>query len=168
MKTIDVTKGTNGYPSGTYETRVFESVEELREFQKENTKSLCIFKKRDGWQFWENIGTIDGPFDMFDNAIEDAPDHHDVIKVEKDDTYEDILDTLKQNWDWDDDYDEEVKEWAKRLARRIALSHSLHEDQIFVISYMNDDFIDVYPAEAVEYHDTDVWQYVIGLCDEDA
>ena len=157
MKTIEVTQGINGYPEGVYTTQIFESVEEMK---NAGDDLYSIYRKRDGWDFWEFFGFATCPFDMEDVIMEDAGDGYYVIKVDKDDDFEDVLDNVKQNYTCDDD-DTDCKEWRERIAREIFDDLKKGYGEVFVVSYTGG-VRDVFPAESVEYHDLDVYTYAIG------
>ena len=67
LEIISMTKGRNGYPSGTYsaiDASKCENFEEVQRIAKENDLEIIHAHKRDGWDFWEYQGQAFDPIDV--------------------------------------------------------------------------------------------------------
>jgi hypothetical protein len=117
LQWMEVTQGRNGYPMGLYKaisSDNFDSFKELEEFANENNLSIVSLHKRDGWDLWENRGTMYKPYS---NSAEDFGDNysefhkmneeqffeqeiHPVLEDISDfDSLEDFLKCKKQIWE---------------------------------------------------------------------
>lgn len=60
ITTVEVTQGSNGYPSGLYNVIVADTMSELKELQAAHGGELITISKKNGWQLWQNNGTFFG------------------------------------------------------------------------------------------------------------
>lgn len=72
--TVEVTQGTNGYPSRIYNVIVADTYSELMSAQATGAYELIMIRKRDGWALWESLGSHYGnllnmPADDSDTVI---------------------------------------------------------------------------------------------------
>jgi hypothetical protein len=114
---VELTKGSNGYPSGISKALDASSLDNFAEVEEiANTYDLEIVKihQKNGWHFWENLGWINKPIsidssDFGDDYSEIGPqDEEDFIKsevkhllesVESFDQIQSILDWKKEIWE---------------------------------------------------------------------
>ena len=67
LEIISMTKGRNGYPSGTYsaiDASKCENFEEVQKIAEENNLEIIFAHKRDGWDFWEFQGVAFEPINV--------------------------------------------------------------------------------------------------------
>jgi len=168
MKTIEITKGMNGYPEGLYQTEIFETVEEMKTAINNGENDFSIYRQKNGWDFWEYVGFATKPFNMQDELVQDMKN---IIVVDKDYDVDDIKEVIEDNYpecehDDEDEKAERIK-WIENLAKNI------HEEmneyinrygiiyEIFEVENSDENPIDMWEKETVRYSD-DVWTLAIG------
>ncbi|MFA5575349.1 MAG: hypothetical protein WC994_09915 [Brumimicrobium sp.] len=96
-----ITTGMNGYPKGDDDKFIygFDDFEELVSFAEFHKIEICLFKKRAGWRFWENLGKKYEPLTVYD-YMQSAGD--DCYKIDLDnDIIKEQLHDLADNFDGD-------------------------------------------------------------------
>lgn len=84
MKKIDVTSGLSGYPQNVRSAFVdFDNFAEVEKFAKLHNTTPAIFKKRDGWPFWEYVGMAFEPFDNLQGEDDDACEYLEIANIEE-------------------------------------------------------------------------------------
>ena len=169
MKTIDTTQGMNGYPRNTGTDKILESLEEFNAFKEKGYNFFPIYRRRDGWDFWEYVGSTSDPFDMVDEMLRRTGDCDEVFWLDDNNmTYEDVLDAVRQNWDCDDIYYEDeiekrekCKKWIEEIAKEMKESLDKDYGNVFVLRYL-EGIRESYHRHVVHYHDYDVYEYAIG------
>ena len=157
LQWMEVTQGRNGYPSGLYKaisSDNFDTFEELQNFAKENDLIIVDLHKRDGWDLWENRGTMYQPYQISAEGFGDAEfqkmdeseffneeihpvtdDIHDFNSLEK------FLKAKKEIWEeieaMEDDeivitYDGNYSETLKQ--NPLSFSHDTHNYKLALIS----------------------------------
>ena len=82
--TIECTQsGGNGYPRNLYRAAIAGSRTELQEIAGIYGNPIQIFRRRDGWQLWEQYGSADS-LDRFRDEADDAPIDAESVKVRDD------------------------------------------------------------------------------------
>lgn len=124
LEIVDVTTGSNGYPSNTYyaiDATGFESFDKVAEFADDNNLDISLLHRKDGWHFYESKGRTWKPIqvsseDYGDNYTEFSKmDEEDFINEEVKPLIEDatefeqiqaILETKREIWEQIDLMDE--------------------------------------------------------------
>lgn len=93
---IQITRGRNGYPSGLHYGLIgFSDFEDAKQAAEEINGETRSLRKRDGWQFYEDMGWAYKPFDLLREAQEDDSDGHVWLKYDKGECLEECRERLE-------------------------------------------------------------------------
>lgn len=158
MKKIDVTSGQNGYPQNVRSAFVdFDNFAEVEKFAKLHNTTPAIFKKRDGWKFWQNVGNA---YEPFDNSMReddnDTCQYLEIGDVSEWATCEmAFADDIRENGD--DEAAEAIVAGVKNVLTKLA---NLQTGQVAKI--YNYDVVEVNDRYTLVSY-SDVWTYKIGV-----
>lgn len=86
LEIIDLTTGTNGYPSGTYygiDATSFNTFKEVEEFADKNDLEIINIHRKNGWHFWESKGTCYKPYEITSDVYGD--NYSQIEKIDEED-----------------------------------------------------------------------------------
>lgn len=98
-----ITTGMNGYPKGDDDKFIygFDDFEELKSFAKFHKIPICLFKKREGWHFWKNLGEKYEPLTLHDYMQDQGDDCYQIDLDFDNDVIQEQLHDLADNFDGD-------------------------------------------------------------------
>jgi hypothetical protein len=153
FSTIEITHGINGYPQGLGDIGVvgFDNFEEAEDFARLWELETHLFKKRDGWQLWEDAGR---KFESltYQDYLKDLGDNY------SESTTEDYsIDTLKER------ISEDLEEAAGIIANAIELRDEVAccpDDEVVLVNCGK--YFETVSRQLMSYHE-DVWTYTVGV-----
>lgn len=149
---IEVTEGMNGYPKNLGTGFIgFENIEDAFQFAKENNSQPVLFKRRDGWRFWENAGTKLEELTVWDYLSDLGDCYYKTDEENEKGIIQVILTTF------------EGEELIAELKKHVEVLEEISkagEDQS-VICY-DGAFFETCQNKMMGYHE-DVWTYEIGV-----
>ena len=157
LTTIEITHGTNGYPKRLGEKGVigFDNYKQARTFANEHGCDIVCFKKRDGWHFWENLGTryealtaSDYVNDLGDNYMTESFDagyFHDELSTLSSDSYPDF---------------EDIENFIKNQKELYEATQNLESDEEIITT--GGSVYEIVKREMMAYNE-DVWHYAVGV-----
>lgn len=79
LELVDITAGSNGYPSNTFygiDASTFKNFNEVQQFAEKHKLTIVQLHRKDGWHFWEDKGQMYKPFEI---SSEDYGDDYQII-----------------------------------------------------------------------------------------
>jgi hypothetical protein len=167
---ITTTEGMNGYPRNLKNAvSGFDSFEEAKRCARETGGTVCLVSRRDGHEFWKNCGLTYGPIEISESWFDDD------TKV--------IREVTASQW-WGEEYqvlkdtilaDSENTPTPEQLCDIISTlqAYSKLYDRIDTLGDNEQIYYpcghpeqaEVIPIHAMKYHDFDVTDYTIAVCD---
>lgn len=149
---IDITSGINGYPEDVRIGYIgFNNIDEAIKFAEEVGGNVVLFKKRDGWHFWNNGGSKLEELTASD-YVDDLGDNYHIASVaDTKDTIRELLQTL------------EGEELIDALKKQIEILEELEKaeyDETVICGYGS--YYETCKDKMMSYHE-DVWTYEIGV-----
>ena len=156
LKRIEITTGNNGYPQNLRKAIIgFDNYKQLEEFtslKEDKEWNECqIFRKRDGWQLYENRGYTFESFTINDyiNKVNDCYEVNITTEIEY------LTDGIKDNID---DL-EIIKDYNNRLESLLTIYEELEDNQTII---WDREEYDIWDDEFMSFSE-DVWSYNLGI-----
>lgn len=150
-----ITTGVNGYPKGDDDKFIygFDNFEELESFAKFHKIEICLFKKRAGWHFWENLGEKYGPLTVYDYMQSEGDDCY---KIDLgNDVIQEQLHDLADNFDGDFSM---LEVYISETQQKLSAVEDAGEGFTAIV---NNSEIEIIANEMLGYG-SDVWRYELG------
>lgn len=150
-----ITTGMNGYPKGDDDKFIygFDNFDELESFAKYHKIEICLFKKRAGWNFWENLGEKHEPLTVYD-----------YMQSEGDDCYKIDLDNVaiqEQLHDLADNFDGDFSMLEVYISETLQKLEAVEVAGEGFTAIVNGCEIETIANEMLSFS-SDVWTYQLG------
>lgn len=160
LEQIEVTSGTNGYPQNLKAAVIgFETFESAESIAQQYNATVCSFRRRDGWSFWENKGKFHGYYYMME-----VRDQGSNTRSLNPDDYMSEADYIEQEVapDIDSDCVDSFDTLQKMINHHKAVWEALEncEDDEFV--WVEDAEVHTEKCDSMSFTE-DVWHYAIGI-----
>lgn len=152
----NITYGSNGYPKNIevdYFIQGFDNFQQLEEFTKEFKAEIHLFKKRDGWQFWEDKGWKSKPLTV-DDYIREEGDNCNIINLDNNDIQEQLHDLAN-------DFDGDFSIFELYISETQQKLEAVENAGVGYTVVQNDCEIQTIADEMLFFY-SDVWSYQIG------
>lgn len=152
-----ITEGWNGYPQNLTKVVVgFPDFSEVEDFAKETDGKIVLLSKRDGHQFYKNLGETDEPMDL-----EDYYDDNRYIFFNSGGDFD----------EWAESRIDEERCWGlehlELICGRLAeIQHELNRigaEEAVIVDIKNNYSCEVQEVIRTKLHDDDVTTYEIGV-----
>lgn len=159
IKTVWVTSGRNGYPLDERKYAVFDTQTETEDYARRIDGTAVLLRKRDGWEFYEEVGYTSLPRRF---SAEDFGAYEDTFVYE-----------MRSEGDLDDALTEENALRESEGLEPVSASKTLceavfkmHDGDLVVAQVHEEELCDIceFRAEDTSWHDSDVWHYQIAVC----
>lgn len=144
LRVLDVTHGINGYPESTeYAVAGFKTFAEAEDFAEGHDLTVVSLHKKDGWHFWEEAGTCNGPLEI---SAEDYGNDF-TIYEDIDDFYDFAVSSLSESFKY---FPEGTQDILKDLLTIRDTIESLEEGQKAVVYDLL--VVDTLPKEIMQWY----------------
>lgn len=147
------TEGMNGYPQNLKEfVYGFETFKEAEQYATEHKKNVCLFKIRDGHNFYKNLGETIEPLTIYD-YLSDLGDDYSSFDFEYEKT------ALSEKLEEIDDVDE-VRTLIQNFSELLEKQEDLNDGEMIIL-HLNQYYETC--NEVLMSYSEDVYSYVIGV-----
>lgn len=154
----EITYGSNNYPSnlGDFAVTGFNTYEQAKDLAQELEVDICLFKKKDGWHFWEKMGDRHKPL-TYQDYLYDLGDDYQIISDmnQENDYYEQTIKDFASKWEFN-----KIQNVLNERKNVIDKLEELPETHV-LIKYCYG-FFETFPKECMFYHE-DVTTWEVGL-----
>lgn len=171
LETVTITSGRNGYPSNLRDAVVLGTQDEAENFAREIGGDVVLLQRRDGWQFYEELGTVVPPYEFGkDFTVDDMKYGEDqaTYTVRSVDEYRQALDEENDfiREMTDEDHEPELIEEDADIVK---ILEGFEEGDVMFVGFINThQFYDTLRKGQTRWHDADVWGYCIAVeCDDE-
>lgn len=156
MKAIEITTGSNGYPSHLHRGYIdFGSFAEAEAFAKKYNGKVVELRRRDGWQLWESQGAA---FEELNVSAETYGDDYSTFGTRE--SYENDCRNVISVLIADEVPMSDIIEEIKRMENILFEIDNLDEGEEVLLHYGA--FIEKIKTHTMQYHE-DVWTHTIGV-----
>lgn len=164
LETVTITSGCNGYPSNLREAVVFDTQDEAESFAREIGGDVVLLQRRDGWQYYEELGIIFLPYRF---GVKDfTPD---CMKYDTEAEPYVVNDLSDYRWALKEENDF-IREMPDETALMIKDANVVKElatfkegDCMFLRFINGEQFFDTFRAGQTCWHDADVTEYQLAV-----
>ena len=155
LRFVETTSGRNGYPENLKPALVgFDTFEDAEKFAQEHGLDTWLFHKRDGWQLWNRVHSVNEPMSI---SCEDYGDDYNLYTASSLENYfEDEVKPCLENFD----NIEGLREFLDKQETIMDELENLDEDEAVVTLWGEyRETIQLHPMEWI--HDTHY--YIVGV-----
>ena len=165
MNNITISSGSNGYPANLRAGWVdFENFDEAAEYAAQIGGRVVYLRRRDGWAFWEELGTAFEPYRL---DIEDLRGQDTVAEFvtasEAEAWRVSAHELVEELAEYEGTTAEELAEELAMVDKTAAELLELPADRRAIVEGLQ--VVDVVPLEVMGYY-YDVWAYAVGVVEE--
>ena len=171
LDTVTITSGRNGYPSALRDAVVFNTQDEAESFAREIGGDVVLLQRRDGWQYYEELGTVIPPYefgrdftaddmkygaDQFTYTVRNVDDYRQALEEEND-----LIREITE-----EDHEPELIEEDADIVK---ILENFEEGDVMFVGFINGhQFYDTFCKGQTRWHDADVSIYCLAVtCDDE-
>jgi len=157
LKVVEITYGSNGYPSGLGDNAIieFEDYNQALNFAETHGLETHLFKIRDGWHFWTDMGSKHKAL-TYQDKLDDLGDNYNLFEPDYNVMHDQLTEMSLTEIDDLIVIREKINSWMEQIEEFEALD----EDEILIVGYGT--HYDTCEKEMMQYSE-DVWTYAVGV-----